>query len=73
MTPLAFVADVGIFVVIVIRLLWRRPFSVQIPTLARAVVKDVALYVLLLCTARITFVFLSVFGSVRVALLPCTM
>lgn len=63
-------ADVGILAVIVIRLVWRRPFSVQIPTLARAVVKDVALYVLLLCTARITFIFLSVFGSVCVALIP---
>lgn len=67
LTPLAFMADMGIFIVIVTRLLVRRPSSFRIPRIAQTIIKDAALYVLLLCTFRIAFVVMSVLGSV------CTM
>lgn len=57
-------ADAGVFVVIVTRLLWRRPYPFRIPSIAQTIVMDAALYVLLLCTSRIAFVFMAIFGTV---------
>lgn len=66
---LTYLADVVAFVVIVIRLLWRRPSSVKIPSIVQTIVKDATLYVLLLCTSRIIFVSFSVLASVCTTLL----
>ena len=57
-------ADVAVFVVIATRLLLHRPYPFRIPLIAQTIVKDAAIYALLLCTSRIAFVFSSVLGSV---------
>ncbi|KAF9645360.1 hypothetical protein BDM02DRAFT_586096 [Thelephora ganbajun] len=62
-TILSLIFDVAVFILIMTRLLWRRPPSVRIPSIIRTIVKDATLYVLLLCTSRIIFVFLSIFAA----------
>lgn len=57
--------DLGVFVVIVIRLLWRRPSSIRMPSIVQTIIQDATLYVLLLCTFRITFLSISVLTVVR--------
>lgn len=64
------VLDVGALVVIVIRLVWRRPPSVRMSSLVQTIVKDATLYVLLLCTSRLVFVSLLVSAKVRTTLIP---
>ena len=64
-TPSASMTDVGAFSIIVIRLLWRRPPSVRMSSVVQTVIKDATIYVLLLCTSRIIFVFLLVFPKVH--------
>jgi len=61
--------DVGAFSIIVIRLLWRRPPSVRMSSVVQTIVKDATIYVLLLCTSRIIFVFLLVFSEVLTTLI----
>ena len=61
--------DVGAFSIIVIRLLWRRPPSVRMSSVVQTIIKDATVYVLLLCTSRIIFVFLLVFSKVLTTLL----
>jgi hypothetical protein len=64
LTPLALMVDLGVFIVIVTRLLLRRPSPFRIPRVAQTIVKDAGIYVLLLCTSRILFVLLTVLDSV---------
>lgn len=52
-----------------IRLLWRRPPSVRMSSVVQTIVKDATIYVLLLCTSRIIFVFLLVFSGVSTTLI----
>ncbi|KAF9784904.1 hypothetical protein BJ322DRAFT_1060138 [Thelephora terrestris] len=59
-TGLSLLFDVGIFIIVIFRLLWRRPSSVKRPFIVRTIIKDATLYVLLLCTSRVTFVLTSV-------------
>jgi len=61
--------DVGAFLIIVIRLLWRRPRSVRTSSVVQTIIKDATVYVLLLCTSRIIFVFLLVFSKVHTTLI----
>ena len=56
--------DLGAFIVIVIRLLWRRPSSIQMPSIVQTIIQDATLYVLLLCTFRIIFLFMSILTAV---------
>jgi len=62
-------ADVGVLVVIVTRLVLRRPYPFRTPRIVQTIVKDAVLYVLLLCASRIGFVFLTVLGTVRTVLI----
>jgi len=62
-TVFSLLFDVGVFVVIVIRLLWRRPRSVRMSSIVQTIVKDATIYVLLLCTSRIICLFLLVFAK----------
>ena len=52
-----------------IRLLWRRPPSVRMSSVVQTIIKDATIYVLLLCTSRIIFVFLLVFSKVPATLI----
>lgn len=61
--------DVGAFSIIVIRLLWRRPPSVRMSSVVQTIIKDATIYVLVLCTSRIIFVFLLVFSKVLTTLI----
>jgi len=62
-TVLSLCFDVGVFIAVVVRFLWRRPSSVRLPSVVQTIVKDATVYVLLLCTSRVVFVCLSAFAT----------
>jgi len=62
-TGFSLLFDLGVFVVIVIRLLWRRPPSIRMPSIVQTIIQDATLYVLLLCTFRITYLCMSVWTA----------
>jgi len=62
-TSFSLLFDLGAFAVIVIRLIWRRPSSIRMPSIVQTIIQDATLYVLLLCTFRISFLFLTVFTA----------
>lgn len=62
-TGFSLLFDVGVFIVVGVRLLWRRPSSIKRSSIVRAVIKDATVYVLLLCTSRIIYLFMSVLAA----------
>ena len=64
-----FMADVGVFIVTLIRLRWRRPSSVGIPSILQTIVKNATIYVLLMCTSRVIFVLRTAFSLVCTTLI----
>ena len=61
---LTLMADVGVFLVIMNRLLWRRPSSIKMPFVVQTIVRDATFHVLLLSTSRLIFVLLSILTTV---------